>query len=113
MLQTKFNEDQQAIFNKSTALREGGCGGVGVGTGDGLVVSSKYQSNLIINKEFQQDWDQIENFSSNTHGKFRGSGSLSMKSAEAVPKYGSGHKSARQTDGRTTPKQYPSAYGGG
>ncbi|KAH3728037.1 hypothetical protein DPMN_053983 [Dreissena polymorpha] len=25
--------------------------GVGVGTGDGLVVSSKYQSNLIINKE--------------------------------------------------------------
>ncbi|KAH3719193.1 hypothetical protein DPMN_062025 [Dreissena polymorpha] len=31
--------------------KEGGCGGVGVGTGDGLVVSSKYQSNLIINKE--------------------------------------------------------------
>ncbi|KAH3693072.1 hypothetical protein DPMN_193409, partial [Dreissena polymorpha] len=28
-----------------------GCIGVGVGTGDGLVVSSKYQSNLIINKE--------------------------------------------------------------
>ncbi|KAH3859319.1 hypothetical protein DPMN_102037 [Dreissena polymorpha] len=39
-----------------------------------------------------------------------------MKSAKALPRYGSGHKSARQTygktDGRTTPKQYPSAYGG-
>ncbi|KAH3844566.1 hypothetical protein DPMN_086825 [Dreissena polymorpha] len=36
-----------------------------------------------------------------------------MKSAKALPRYGSGHKSAgrtdSRTDGRTTPKQYPSA----
>ncbi|KAH3834421.1 hypothetical protein DPMN_107746 [Dreissena polymorpha] len=38
-----------------------------------------------------------------------------MKSTKALPRYGSGHKSAgrteSQTEGRTTPKQYPSAYG--
>ncbi|KAH3753430.1 hypothetical protein DPMN_188066 [Dreissena polymorpha] len=39
-----------------------------------------------------------------------------MQSAQALPRYGSGHKSARRTDGqpdgRTTPKQYPFASGG-
>ncbi|KAH3720762.1 hypothetical protein DPMN_063666 [Dreissena polymorpha] len=39
---------------------------------------------------------------------------ISMKSAKALPRYGSGHKSAgrtdRRKDGRTTPKQYPSAW---
>ncbi|KAH3816735.1 hypothetical protein DPMN_118256 [Dreissena polymorpha] len=57
----------------------------------------------------------------NNYGKFHGSGSFSMKSAKALPRYNSGHKSARRTEGRTekrtdgraTPKQYPSAYGGG
>ncbi|KAH3772442.1 hypothetical protein DPMN_173780 [Dreissena polymorpha] len=42
---------------------------------------------------------------------------VSMKSAKALPRYGSGHKSAGRTDGRTdsrtTPKQYPSASGRG
>ncbi|KAH3858627.1 hypothetical protein DPMN_101255 [Dreissena polymorpha] len=46
---------------------------------------------------------------------------VSMKSAKALPRYGSGHKSAERTDGwkdgmmdgRTTPKQYPSPYGEG
>ena len=42
---------------------------------------------------------------------------VSMKSDKALPRYGSGHKSAGRTDGqpdgRTTPKQYPSASGGG
>ncbi|KAH3693582.1 hypothetical protein DPMN_081016 [Dreissena polymorpha] len=36
-----------------------------------------------------------------------------MKSAKALPRYGYGHKNAGRTDGRTTPKQYPSAFGGG
>ncbi|KAH3693135.1 hypothetical protein DPMN_192536 [Dreissena polymorpha] len=40
-----------------------------------------------------------------------------MKSAKALPRYGSGHKSDGQTDSRTdsqtTPKQYPSASGRG
>ncbi|KAH3842569.1 hypothetical protein DPMN_116066 [Dreissena polymorpha] len=36
-----------------------------------------------------------------------------MKSAKALPRYGSGHKSDRRTDSRTTPKQYPSASGAG
>ncbi|KAH3805451.1 hypothetical protein DPMN_133754 [Dreissena polymorpha] len=34
-----------------------------------------------------------------------------MKSAKALPRYGSGHKSDGRTDSRTTPKQYPSASG--
>ncbi|KAH3775991.1 hypothetical protein DPMN_177402 [Dreissena polymorpha] len=46
---------------------------------------------------------------------------LSIKSAEALPRYCSGYKRAGRTDGKTdrktygrkTPKQYPSAYGGG
>jgi len=42
---------------------------------------------------------------------------VSMKSAKALPRYGSGHKSAGRTDGKTdgqtTPKQYPSSYGKG
>ncbi|KAH3841340.1 hypothetical protein DPMN_114799 [Dreissena polymorpha] len=36
-----------------------------------------------------------------------------MQSAKALPRYGSGHKSDRRTDSRTTPKQYPSASGTG
>ncbi|KAH3808707.1 hypothetical protein DPMN_137064 [Dreissena polymorpha] len=40
-----------------------------------------------------------------------------MKSAKALPRYGSGHKSDRRTDSRTDsrtmPKQYPSASGAG
>ncbi|KAH3778540.1 hypothetical protein DPMN_180005 [Dreissena polymorpha] len=40
-----------------------------------------------------------------------------MKYAKALPRYGSGHKSDGRTAGRTarrtTPKQYPSASGGG
>ncbi|KAH3894939.1 hypothetical protein DPMN_019099 [Dreissena polymorpha] len=39
------------------------------------------------------------------------------KSSFTLPRYGSRHKSAgrtdSRTDGRTTPKQYPSASGGG
>ncbi|KAH3747042.1 hypothetical protein DPMN_181463 [Dreissena polymorpha] len=34
-----------------------------------------------------------------------------MKSAKAIPRYGSGHKSDGRTDSRTSPKQYPSASG--
>ncbi|KAH3837956.1 hypothetical protein DPMN_111360 [Dreissena polymorpha] len=48
-LLTKFHEDwtMRPLENKSTALREGGCGGVmGVGTGDGLVVSSNNQNHF-------------------------------------------------------------------
>ncbi|KAH3725626.1 hypothetical protein DPMN_051474 [Dreissena polymorpha] len=40
-----------------------------------------------------------------------------MKSAKPLPRYGCGHKSSgwtdRKTDGWTTTKQYPFAYGGG
>ncbi|KAH3838613.1 hypothetical protein DPMN_112022 [Dreissena polymorpha] len=54
---TAKQKDRSSIFFLKvkglsfSITKEGGCGGVGVGTGDGLVVSSKYQSNLIINKE--------------------------------------------------------------